>query len=412
MSLPRVLIVAEHASAAFGGEAVLPLHYFRWLRKRGADVHLVVHARTQDELTELLGADIDRVHFIADEPLHKAMHKAGQALPARLAYFSTGLVSRVSTQRAARSLALSLIKQHNLQVVHQPIPVSPKEPSLLTNMGVPVVIGPLNGGMTYPPAFAKAQSAAARTIINVARPASHAVHRVLRGKLTATTILVANDRTRAALPHGVRGQVGTLVENGVDLELFAVPPPRARKAGELKALFVGRLVDWKALDIVLDALAQTPGEITLDVLGDGPMRSVWESHAAALGGRVRFLGFVPQPKVAAHLAQADVLVLPSLYECGGAVVLEAMAVARPVIATAWGGPADYLTEDTGILVPPQSREALVTGFAEGLRRLSADPAMAQAMGSKARARVESHYGWPEKIDQMVEVYQDAIARFA
>jgi glycosyltransferase involved in cell wall biosynthesis len=123
------------------------------------------------------------------------------------------------------------------------------------------------------------------------------------------------------------------------------------------------------------------------------------------------LGFVPQPEVAAHLARADVLVLPSLYECGGAVVLEAMAVARPVIATAWGGPEDYLTEDTGILVPPLSREALIAGFAEGLRRLSDDPTMAQSMGTKARARVESHYGWPEKIDRMLSVYRDAIERF-
>ncbi|MDX2021229.1 MAG: glycosyltransferase family 4 protein [Deltaproteobacteria bacterium] len=410
MSLPRVLIVAEHASAAFGGEAVLPLHYFRWLRQRGADVHLVVHARTQQELTQLLGGDIERVHFIADEPLHIAMHKAGQALPARLAYFSTGLVSRVSTQWAARTLALDLIKRHKLEVVHQPIPVSPKEPSLLANMGVPVVIGPLNGGMTYPPAFAKVQSGAARALVNVARPASHVVHRALRGKLTATTILVANERTRAALPHGMKGHVATLVENGVDLDLFAVPEPRQRKAGELKALFVGRLVDWKALDIVLDALAQTSHDITLDVLGDGPMRAAWESHARALGARVRFLGFVPQPQVAQHLANADALVLPSLYECGGAVVLEAMAVARPVIATAWGGPADYLTSDTGILVPPHSRPALVAGFAAGLQRLANDAALAQTMGTKARERVAAHFGWPQKIDQILDVYREAIAR--
>ena len=54
---PRVLIVAEHASARFGGEAALPLHYFRVLRNRGVPVWLVTHARTRDELSALYPGD-------------------------------------------------------------------------------------------------------------------------------------------------------------------------------------------------------------------------------------------------------------------------------------------------------------------------------------------------------------------
>lgn len=317
-NIPRILIVAEHASARFGGEAVLPLHYFRFLRQRGADVHLLVHARTQTELAGVLAGDLHRVHYIRDTALHKGLNRAGQAIPARLAYFSTGLVSRLSTQFSARTKAMAIIAEQKIEVVHQPIPVSPKEPSLLANMGVPVIMGPLNGGMTYPPAFRKIQTTAERVVISVARPASHFVHRSLQGKLLATTVLVANERTRAALPRGVQGRTVNLVENGVDLTLFATPPARSRPAGTLRALFVGRLVDWKALDVVLVALSQTdPGiEITLDVLGDGPMRAAWEAEVLMLGlqERVRFHGFVAQGEVAGHLAAADVLVLPSLYE--------------------------------------------------------------------------------------------------
>src|SRR5215213_7671711 len=70
--IPRVLIVADHASARFGGEAALPLHYFRVLRSRGAPVWLISHARTRDELTQLYGND-PRIHYVEDAWLHKAM---------------------------------------------------------------------------------------------------------------------------------------------------------------------------------------------------------------------------------------------------------------------------------------------------------------------------------------------------
>ena len=68
-----------------------------------------------------------------------------------------------------------------------------------------------------------------------------------------------------------------------------------------------------------------------------------------------FHGFVSAGAMCRLLAGFDALVLPSLYECGGAVVLEAMAMGLPVIATKWGGPTDYLDEKTGILIEPTGR---------------------------------------------------------
>lgn len=411
-----MLIVAEHASAKFGGEAVLPLHYFRLLRERGVDAYLLVHERTRAELDRLLASDATRITYVPDTALHKALFRMSQWLPQRIADVSIGVLMRLLTGLIARAKARRLIRAHAIDVVHQPIPVSPKDPSLIYGLGVPVVIGPMNGGMHYPRGFESLDSPVQRRMIAAARGLSHLAHRLFRGKLEAATLLVANERTRAALPRGISGKVELLVENGVDLRVFhgdSARPPRL-PGQPLEAIFVGRLVDWKALDIVLDALAEQGlrSAVTLRVLGDGPMRKQWEAHVRARGldEAVRFLGFVPQEEVAAQLAACHALVLPSLYECGGAVVLEAMAIGLPVVATAWGGPKDYLDAQTGILVEPDSREALVRGFAAALRALAADPQLGARLGERARAVVAERFDWRSKIDRILEVYKDAVAR--
>jgi glycosyltransferase involved in cell wall biosynthesis len=119
---------------------------------------------------------------------------------------------------------------------------------------------------------------------------------------------------------------------------------------------------------------------------------------------VHFLGFLSQQQCAIRLQHACALVLPSLYECGGAVVLEAMAMSRPVIATAWGGPADYLDETCGILVEPTNREALIAGFAQAMSQLLASPETCVRLGANGRARLLAHFDWEKKVDRVLEIY--------
>jgi glycosyltransferase involved in cell wall biosynthesis len=407
---PRVLIVSEHASVRFGGEAILPWHYFRYLRRRGVEAWLIVHERTRDELVGLLPGEADRMHFLPDTALNKAAWRASRFLPARIAHFSVGYVSRVSTQRAARELARRLIAKHHIDVVHQPIPVSPREPSLLYGLGVPVVIGPMNGNMTYPPGFA---DGAVGSVVGATRKSSDLMNRLSPGKLRAAALLVANERTRQALPAGAKGEVVTLIENGVDLSIWSPPEERPPHNGPARFIFLGRLVDWKAVDLLLEALARVRADQppVLEILGDGVMRASLEAQAERLGlsDRVTFSGWQTQAECARRLREADALVLPSLYECGGAVVLEAMACGLPVVATAWGGPLDYLDASCGILVPPDSREALIAGLADGLGRLASDPDLRGRLGRAGRQRVEREFDWENKIDDILSVYRRVIA---
>ena len=188
-----------------------------------------------------------------------------------------------------------MIAREQISVVHQPIPVSPKESSLLYNLGAPVVIGPMNGGMSYPPGFKHSQGKLLSLFMRSGRLVSGFFNWWMPGKLRAEVLLVANQRTQAALPRRARGTVIPLVENGVDLSLWS--PIANKPQGEpTRFVFTGRLVDWKAVDVLLEAFAivASKSAATLDILGNGPMRGVLEAQSAALNltGRVTFHGWV------------------------------------------------------------------------------------------------------------------------
>jgi len=418
----RVLIVAEHASARFGGEASLPLHYYRVLRARGVPVWLITHARVRDELQKIYPDDSSRIFYIEDTWLHLTLWRISHWIPTRLDYITTGYLMRIITQLAQRRIARDAISRFGVTVVHQPMPVSPKEPSLLHGLGVPVVIGPMNGGMNYPAAFRRQQSSLLNGVVRVGRAVASAMNWLMPGKRRAAALLVANQRTRDALPAGTSSNVITLVENGVDLSLWKQAPEQKPEDQDVaRFVFLGRLVDWKAVDLLLTAFAaaRSRARMSLLVIGDGAVAPSLKSlsnelalTAAAEGdeSKVFFAGWMPQADCARKLRDQHCLVLPSLMECGGAVVLEAMSLGMPVIATAWGGPTDYLDPSCGVLVEPRSRDALVNGLADAMVRLAESPALRASMGQAGRDKVVREFDWEAKVDRMVEVYRSVMPR--
>jgi glycosyltransferase involved in cell wall biosynthesis len=422
---PRVLIAAEHASARFGGEAALPLHYFRVLRARGVPVWLLTHARTRDELSALFPNE-RRIHYVQDTGWHRAMWQIGRRLPDQISYFTTGFLSRLSTQLAQRRQARRLVREEGITVVHQPMPVSPREPSMLFDLGAPVIIGPMNGGMDYPAAFRRNRGWVERFLLGLGRSAAGLLNRVMPGKRRAVTLLVANRRTRDALPPGVCAHVVELVENGVDLRLWRVPIESSSgrpESGPVTFAFMGRLVDWKAVDLLLQAFARARVRVPMRlwILGDGAERQRLEALAAELqilahedsaAGGVHFAGWLPQDVCAQRLRHADCLVLPSLLECGGAVVLESMSLGKPVIATAWGGPLDYLDSSCGVLVEPGSRLEIIDRFADAMTEMAGSELQRARMGRAGLDKIKREFDWEHKVDTMMALYRDAATRAA
>ena len=412
----NILIIAEHASLKYGGEAALPLHYFRVLRKRGIETWLIVHERTREELESLFASDRDRLYFISDTIWHRWLWQCSQFLPQKIADFTFGLILRLITQISQRCLAKKIVRLKNIDVVHQPILVSPKEPSIIFKMGAPVVIGPMNGGMKYPPGFSR-QNSFINLGVKPDRLFANLFNALIPGKRKATTILVANQRTKESLPKGITGKIIEVVENGVDLSVWKpkFSPSSEVNVRPVKFVFVGRLVNWKAVDLLLKAFKHLSVKIPveLEIIGDGKQRSNLKTLARRLNlTSVNFTGFLSQSQCARKLQSADVMVLPSLYECGGAVVLEAMTMGIPVIATNWGGPADYLDESCGILVDPTTPYLFVLNLADAMMKLAKSPELRNSMGTAGRQKICDRFDWEVKVDTMLDIYQDAIARYS
>lgn len=403
----RILLVAPNVSARMGGEAIIPYHYAREFSALGHDVTLLTHARVRGELTTNKPAPNITIHYIEDSALEKTIYKIGQLFPQAIRESAFGsLILFVTLFRLSRA-ATKLQRSVGYDIVHQPTPVSPQMPSFLKADDAPLIIGPLNGGINYPPAFEKEYAQGANIVTHLARQSSGLANKIARGKLNADKILVANERTGNSLPAGVDNtKVELLVENGVDLTLWTKSD--TTKQSPPVFVYVGRLVWWKAVGLLLDAFAEMDGAATLKVIGDGPDRAALEAHANALNlgnKKIEFLGFRPQAEISDEVKKATALVLPSLRECGGAVILEAFACSTTAIATDWGGPSDYITPQTGFLIDPSEKHEFIRCLTQSMIELANSPEKAVALGRAARHHVETHYAWAAKAQKIIDIFE-------
>lgn len=218
-------------------------------------------------------------------------------------------------------------------------------------------------------------------------------------------VRVASARTGLAL------QRFDVVSNGVPVPTELAPSKKSTSRTTLGAppcrmlaLFVGRMVPEKNVSCLLRALAMVPvhDRPWLALAGDGPLRAALEKQAMQLGisGDVKFLG--ERDDATTLMQVADVLVLPSSQEGLSNVLLEAMVVGCPVVASAVGGTPELVLEGwSGLLFSDDDADAL----AACLLRLSADTSTRRLLGVQAREHVRAEYSVEKMVAATTEVYE-------
>jgi len=239
---------------------------------------------------------------------------------------------------------------------------------------------------------------------------------ILLGLITARAadlVLAPSAATAAEIRRDYRVEDVEVIPN-VTGGLPAGPAGEAEGRSEGKPgylLFVGRLRIRKGVEVLLEALAGLRGRspaTMLKIAGDGEHRAAVERRTDELGLRdaVAFLGGCAGPRVRALLRGAAALVVPSIYEGMPLVVLEAMDMGVPVVASAVSGIPEVVVDgETGWLVPPEDPEALGRALAEVL----GDPGEARRRGEAGRRRVERLYrpavaaaSWRALVDKRVD----------
>jgi len=165
-------------------------------------------------------------------------------------------------------------------------------------------------------------------------------------------------------------------------------------------LGVGRMVPKKGFDSIIQAMPLLSGaaaarRVDLVLVGDGDMRAAWEALARALGveANVHFVGNVPYDQMGAYYNLADVFVMPSVtrpVDGLNVCVLDAMACAKPIVATTVAGNPLVVTDgDNGFLVHERSPGSL----AAAITRLIEEPTLRLAQGVRSRQRIEQEFAW-------------------
>jgi len=170
-------------------------------------------------------------------------------------------------------------------------------------------------------------------------------------------------------------------------------------------LFVGRLVYYKGVDVLLEALRLNE-RARLAIVGVGPLATRLAEQAGRLGitERIKFLGAVSEDRLRSLYKCARFLVLPSVAssEAFGMVQLEAMAAGRPVISTNLKSGVPYVNRHgvTGLIVPPSDPRALATA----MKKLLDDEPLALALGQAAQQRVLAEFHVEKVVDAHIELY--------
>ena len=190
----------------------------------------------------------------------------------------------------------------------------------------------------------------------------------------ADAVLPVSQALRRSLElHGIRATFH-VVPNVVDTDLFAFQPPIPASDGTVRLLAVSSFFQHKGLSVLFRALTQVHWKglpWRLDVVGDGPEAAQHHLLVGDLGltTNVKFHGQMSKKDVAEMMHGADLFVQPSLFETFSVATAEALAAGLPVVVTKCGGPEEFVTERSGILVPTNDSTALADALSRMIDRL-------------------------------------------
>lgn len=417
---PRVLLIAEAANPEWVSVPLVGWSLSHALREV-ADVHLVTQVRNREAILReglIEGKDFTAIN---SEPVMRPFWKLANLLRGGVGkgWTMTTAVSAIGYyyfEHLFWKRFGSEIKAGRFDIVHRVTPLTPTTPSLIAKKcrkaGVPFVLGPLNGGVPWPPGFGNARREE-KEWLSYVRDAYKLLPGYRSTLQNASALLVGSQATFGQVAREFRSKCIYMPENAINPDRFSRFAEHDI-SGPLRVCFVGRLVPYKGPDMLLEAALPLlkEGLLEIDIIGDGPMMSSLSQMVEKenVASRVTLHGWMAHQSVQEVMCRSQVLAFPSIREFGGGVVLEAMALGVVPLIVDYAGPGELVTPGLGFAVPIGSRVDIVKGFRKKLTELLGERDSLVEIGMRVRKHVYSKFTWLEKARQVSEVYDWVLGR--
>ncbi|MEM2741204.1 MAG: glycosyltransferase family 4 protein [Nitrososphaeria archaeon] len=384
----KILFLTQFFSATRGGGEVIFTQWAKELCRRGHDVYVICHIMKNSKQSN---NEIENLHVIEIPPV--IFFKGG--LPPSITENALYLMNSVR-------IGFKVLRKYDIDVIH-------------SNNFTPVIAGFLLSKMTGIPLVVTIHdvfSLAGRIYWNMwsnqlkasfLTPVIGPILEKITVKIPSIIHAVSETTKEDLIRFGTRNPI-VVIPNGVDLSIFKLNT--IPNYYNHQVLFIGRLIFYKNLPVILKALKivkQAVPDVRLIVIGDGPSREQWQLLTKQLGlsDSVRFMGYVSEKVKLKILNESMVLVLPSFIEGFGLVILEAFAMKKPVIASKVPPMTEIIDHGVdGYLVSPFNE----CEWAEKIIDILQHPKIASEMGSRGRIKVEKHFTIKKAVDRLEKLY--------
>jgi glycosyltransferase involved in cell wall biosynthesis len=382
------------------------------------DVTLVVGAPTEDKVRRAKGSfqTIEVVRMPTLERIHSWVFR--RILKSN---FDTqmltvlGYPSSLAFEWHAWRQLRRRVSAGEFDVVLRLLPMSPVVPSpfafFLRKGPIPFVIGPLNGGLPWPPGFSQLENqkewvANLRSVYRYL-PFARSTYR------HAAAIIAASSQTYSEFA-AYRDKLFFVPEPGIARSLCFGGSRNPDPGAKLELLFVGGLVPRKACDLALRGAASLlrDGLARFTVVGDGPERKQLEQLVKSLGieSSVIFCGWLGHAEVLRHMRSADVFVFPTLRDNGAGVVFEALACGAVPVVADFGGPGDIVHQDVGYKVPLTNENDVVAQMESVLAELAHNRSLLEQLRQQGMSYAQERLTWDAKAQDTTKVLEWVLQR--
>jgi glycosyltransferase involved in cell wall biosynthesis len=400
----KLLVSAYACEPNKGSEPGVGWNWVQALLRRGYDLHVITRSNNREAIEAAMAGNRLPVKFVYYDLPARALgwkHRSGGIYLYYLLW-----------QWGAYRLARKLHAVERFDRVHHVTFASYRQPSFMGGLGIPFIFGPVGGGESMPSSFRRGLPFS-RRIEEASRNLGNALIAwdplVRRTFAQAQVVACTTSETAARIPR--RFQSKCLVQPAIGINpgeiAAAIPaPPEAPQF-----LFVGRLLYWKGLHLLLRAMAivhRSVPNARLKIIGSGEdgawLRTV--EKEAGVAALVEWVPAKPQSEIWREYRESLAFAFPSLHDSGGMVVLEALAAGLPVICLNLGGPGAMMNSSCGIVVDSGAGDeaTVIEELASAMVRVAIDPEMRARLSNAAIA-----HAWEMTWDAAAEAIYSRVA---